>query len=172
MNTLFIALLASVIGPGVLALLLGWQRKNEKHQDYERQDAVAAEAKRSADEVADQAAKAAKLLLDRQDEVAKQAEGVAQLLLAAQQKTTKETAEVARLAAGPGGGTRGRAMVTITYPNGRRRDVFLDGIPRVGERIRTKDGMDGAALVVEHVLYLEAGENGGSTSIIGVRAPH
>jgi len=157
MNVLVIALLASVVGPGILALLLGHQRSKEKSQDYQRQDDVAAEAKRQQDEVAEQARVAARLLSDRQDEIATQADGVARLLLEAQKKTTRETDEVARLAAtGEGVRATGVLMVTISYPNGNRRQVLLADVPRVGENIRLSNGAEDPSLVVEHVLWVQS----------------
>ena len=156
MNTLVIALLASVVGPSILALLLGHQRSKEKRQDYKRQDDVANEAKRQQDEVAEQAKVAAKLLSDRQDEIAKQADGVAKLLLEAQKKTTRETDEVARLAA-TGDVSRGpHLVVTLSYPNGNRQEVLLADVPRVGENVRLSNGAEDPALVVEHVLWVQS----------------
>jgi type II secretory pathway pseudopilin PulG len=151
MNTLIIA----IIGPLLLALLLGWQQTRAKKQDYARQDAVAKEAKRQQDEVAAQAAEAARLLAERQDETAKQAEAVAQLLLEAQKKTTKETDEVARLAAGEGTQRGSMIAITLSYPNGNRQDALLAEVPRVGENIRLSNGADEPWLVVDHVLWLE-----------------
>lgn len=52
METVLVALIASVVGPGLLAIILGHQRKSEKAQDYERQDNVAAEALRQQNEAA------------------------------------------------------------------------------------------------------------------------
>jgi type II secretory pathway pseudopilin PulG len=155
-NSLIVVLIVAIIGPVILSYLSGRQRRKEKEQDYERQDAVATEAKRQQDEVADKAAEAAQLLSDRQDEIAKQAEGVAQLLLAAQQKTTKETAEVARLAA-TSDSVVGPVVLTITlaYPNGNRQEALLAEVPRIGEHIRLSNGADDPWLTVVHVLWVE-----------------
>ena len=160
MSTLYIALIVAVIGPVILSWLQGRQRKAEKEQDYKRQDDVAAEAKRQQDEVAGQAAKAAKLLLDRQDETNKQAENVAKLLLAAQTKTTLGTDEVARLAAGVEGDGRigprpDMVAITLSYPNENRENVLLADVPRVGENIRLSNGAEEPWLTVEHVLWVE-----------------
>ena len=156
MNTLYIALVVAVIGPVILSYLNGKQSKASKEQDYARQDTVAAEALRQQEEVAVQAASAAKLLADRQDEIAHQAEGVAQLLLEAQKKTTKETDEVARLAATAEGVQRGSMIaITLSYPNENRENVLLAEVPRVGENIRVSNAADRPWLVVEHVLWIE-----------------
>lgn len=156
MNTLYIALVVAVIGPVILSALQGKQRKSEKEQDYKRQDDVANEAKRSADEVATQAAKAARLLSDQQAETTKQAENVAKLLLAAQSKTKEGTDEVARLAASSGGvSSKGMVAITLSYPNENREDIFLAEVPRVGENVRLSNGPERPWLVVEHVLWIE-----------------
>lgn len=155
MNTLYIALVVAVVGPVILSYVTGRQRKSEKAQDYERQDNVAAEAKRQQDEVAAQAAEAASLLATRQDEIAEQAERVAQLLLEAQKKTTKETDEVARLAAGEGTQRGSMIAITLSYPNENRENVLLAEVPRVGENIRLSNGAEQPWLTVEHVLWVE-----------------
>jgi hypothetical protein len=76
-----VALIAGVLGPCVLALLTGQQRRAEKKEDYARQDLVAAKAERAADRareaaeaVAEQAAAAAELLLEQNHRVARTAE--------------------------------------------------------------------------------------------------
>ena len=73
MNDLTIALVVAVIGPLILTWLTGRQRAHEKKQDWERQDAVAAEAARQQKEVADQAAEAARLLVKQNELVAETA---------------------------------------------------------------------------------------------------
>lgn len=55
MEIVVVALIAGVLGPGVLAYITGRQRRDEKREDWARQDAVAA-----------QAAEAAALLLENQ----------------------------------------------------------------------------------------------------------
>lgn len=156
MNTLYIALVVAVIGPVILSWLQGRQRKSEKEQDYKRQDDVADEAKRSADEVAAQAAKAAKLLADQQAETTRQAENVAKLLLAAQSKTKEGTDEVARLAAGSDGTVHsGMFTITLSYPNENREDVLLAHVPRIGENIRLRNGAERPWLTVVDVLWVE-----------------
>jgi len=159
MNTIVVAALASVIGPGILAVLLGRQRSKEKRQDYERQDAVADEAKRQQDEVAATAAEAARLLAEQQTETAKQAERVAQLLLAAQEKTTLATDEVARKASAAESASQ--VVIALAYPNGNRMEVLLLEVPRIGENIRLSNGAEEPWLVVDHVLWVE-----------GTRPPH
>jgi len=64
------------------------QIRQGKEQDYDRQDAVAA-----------QAAEAARLLAERQDAIEKKAIETARLLLTAQKESIERTDEVARLAA-------------------------------------------------------------------------
>jgi hypothetical protein len=87
--------LAAVVGPLLLARRLDRQQRRSKVEDYARQDAVIAKA----DAVAEQAAEAARLLLERQDagaarqaEVAAQAAVAAELLLDANQKAAETAA--------------------------------------------------------------------------------
>jgi len=80
-ETVLVALVVSVIAPSVLAWLTGRQRQADKAQDWAREDAVAA-----------QAAKAAKLLLDRQEADARKREEAAALLLEANERVAR-TAE-------------------------------------------------------------------------------
>lgn len=74
MDTLAVALLVAVIGPLLLSWLNGRQRKVEKREDYVRQDEIA----NRATEVAEQAKKAAVLLVEDNRRVAKTAAAAAQ----------------------------------------------------------------------------------------------
>ncbi len=49
-------------------------------------------------------------------------------------------------------------LVILLYPDGQRKEVILAGVPRVGETIRLRSPC--APLVVEHVLWMESGNNG------------
>ena len=82
MDTLLVALVVAVIGPVLLAYLTNRSRRQDKQEDWARQDAVAA-----------QAAEAARLLLERQDAVAAQAREAARLLLDSNERVA-ETAAV------------------------------------------------------------------------------
>jgi hypothetical protein len=46
-------------------------------------------------------------------------------------------------------------VVTLSYPNGQRREVLLAGVPREGEHIRLSNGADTPSLVVDQVLWME-----------------
>ncbi len=87
MSTLWLGLIAvfsSVTAPLILVMLTNRQRREEKREDWDRQDAVAA-----------QAAKAAELLLGAQEAAAGKAEEAAELLVNAQAETIRKTDEVA-----------------------------------------------------------------------------
>jgi hypothetical protein len=88
---------ASIVGPTLLSVLTARQRRNERREDYARQDAVAAAAE---EREARQEAAAR--------EVAVQAAEAAELLLAAQRATTARTDEVARVAAESAARTDGK----------------------------------------------------------------
>jgi hypothetical protein len=58
-------------------------------------------------------------------------------------------------------------LVILLYPDGQRREVILEGIPRMGETIRLRCG---DVLNVEHVLHMEAsGHEREPTALISVR---
>jgi hypothetical protein len=80
MNTIAVVLIAAVIGPVLMTLLTGRQRRAEKAEDYKREDLVADR------------------LLKRQEAAEAQRQKDARLLLAAQEETIRGTNEVARLA--------------------------------------------------------------------------
>lgn len=71
---------SGIISPLLLALLINRNRRAEKQEDYKRQD-----------DVATQAAEAAKLLAARQDDAAAKAAEAATLLLAANERVAKDT---------------------------------------------------------------------------------
>jgi chemotaxis response regulator CheB len=81
-----IALFSSVTAPLILTLLTGRQRRAEKEQDYAREDAVA-----------EQAAKAAKLLLDSQKETRLAAEKVARVAAEAATSTDMQLERIHKL---------------------------------------------------------------------------
>jgi hypothetical protein len=76
-DIVWVALIASVVGPGLLAFLTNRSRRAEKKEDWIRQDAVAAEAKRQQDEVANKASEAAELLLAAQERTIRATDQVA-----------------------------------------------------------------------------------------------
>ena len=79
--TTIIVALAAVAGAGLPTWLAGRQRREEKEQDWARQDAVAA-----------QAAEAARLLEERQDETERRAAEVASQLRVANTLVTQQNA--------------------------------------------------------------------------------
>jgi hypothetical protein len=50
--------------------------------------------------------------------------------------------------------------------------VLLAGVPRKGEQIRLPNGIDGPALVVEHVLWMGAPDTSNEPDVIVVVRPH
>lgn len=46
--------------------------------------------------------------------------------------------------------------MVLNYPGGQSQDVLLAGVPRIGDRIQLRNGMQSPALVVEQVLWTEA----------------
>lgn len=62
--------------------------------------------------------------------------------------------------------------VTLSHPNGQRQEVLLAGVPRVGDHIRLKNGLPVPALVVEHVLWMEATGGAVEPGVIVVVRPH
>ena len=56
MDAVWVALIVAVIGPALLSWLTGRQRRAERREDYERQDAVAAKVEEAAQAAADAAA--------------------------------------------------------------------------------------------------------------------
>jgi len=79
MEVILVALIVSVIAPIMVAYLTNKQNRANKQMDWDRQDAVAREAKRQQNEVAAQAATAADLLLQAQRETASRTEEVARV---------------------------------------------------------------------------------------------
>lgn len=57
--------------------------------------------------------------------------------------------------------------VIVSYPNGQQQEVLLAGVPRVGERVRLRNGAPSPQLIVEYVLWVE-GEREPQV-IVGVR---
>jgi len=84
MSTLWLGLIAvfsSITAPLILVLLTNWQRRKEREEQWERDDAVAA-----------QAAEAAELLRKAQEAAAAQAEEAAALLLDANERVAETSA--------------------------------------------------------------------------------
>jgi hypothetical protein len=50
-------------------------------------------------------------------------------------------------------------LITLSYPNGRTREVALPEVPRVGDYIQPKDDVHLPSLIVEHVLWVEGDED-------------
>ncbi len=108
-SSIIVAIIVAIIAPAVMALLTGRQLRQGKEADWKRQDAVADQAAvaaelllerqdavaHKADLVAVQAAEAAKLLLERQDAVADQAAVAAELLVVANERVAKSAEEQA-----------------------------------------------------------------------------
>lgn len=62
--------------------------------------------------------------------------------------------------------------VTLSFPNGVRRDVLLSGVPRVGEQIRLRASQpNDSALLVQHVLWVEGGNGTGDPEVVVVVRP-
>jgi hypothetical protein len=108
------AIFASITAPLILAHRTEKLHREDRAEDYRRQDEVASRVQAAADalqekqgEIAAQAQVAAALLAERQDESAGKAQEAADLLLAAQRATIKRTDEVARLA------ERGQALSLV-----------------------------------------------------------
>lgn len=104
--TALVALMTSVVSPILLSYLTGMQRRQERRDDYARQDMVAARAEKAVVDAAHQQTETARLLAQRQneaarkaDEVAAQAAQAATLLLEQQQLTNAKADEVAGKAA-------------------------------------------------------------------------
>ncbi len=56
--------------------------------------------------------------------------------------------------------------VCLVFPNGRRQEVILSGVPRVGEGIRLENGNQGtSSLMVEYVMW-EEGIGGHEPSVL------
>jgi hypothetical protein len=154
------AVFVSTVSLIILSMLNTRQMRKGKEEDYARQDKLDAERKlndkrleEKAQEVADTAAEAAKLLLEAQrttkqgtDEVARQAE--------------KDSSPAAYPL---------RSLVTVTYPNGQSQEVLLADVPRQGDRIRLNNGPTTPSLIVEHVLWME-GRRGAEPTIVIVVA--
>jgi hypothetical protein len=90
-DVLVSVLVAAIVaaGPSILAVVTYRQRRQEKAEDWARQDLVAdrvTEAAAAAEDVATQAATAARLLLERQDAAEAQRAVAADLLVAANER--------------------------------------------------------------------------------------
>ena len=59
-------------------------------------------------------------------------------------------------------------MVTLSFPNGRTREVLLAGVPREGETIRLANGVEAPSLIVEHVLWNEGSDRGEEPTVLVV----
>jgi hypothetical protein len=69
-QALLIALLATVISPSILAIITNVFRRIEKREDWKREDKKEKEKAEKAEEVAKQAERAAKLLLESNERIA------------------------------------------------------------------------------------------------------
>jgi hypothetical protein len=96
LTVILVAMIAGVLGPGVLAYITGRQRRSEKLDDYARQDKVAAEAAAAAQNLQISQAALAQQAADASTLAATQAAEAARLLVvsnAAQATAAKETSE-------------------------------------------------------------------------------
>jgi len=105
-SAVVVALIVSVLSPMILSVLTARQHRAEKREDYARQDQVAAQAAEAArlllerqDTLAAKAAEAARVLTVRSEEVAAQAAEAARLLLDRQNDAAARAAETARILA-------------------------------------------------------------------------
>lgn len=95
-QVIFVALIASIFAPLILATVTGRQQRMSKQQDWDRQDEL---AKRAEDAAKKLAGETAATLVASQQETAAAVTETASKLLASQQKSIERTDEVARLAA-------------------------------------------------------------------------
>lgn len=56
--------------------------------------------------------------------------------------------------------------VTLSMTGERRMQILFAGVPRVGESIRLSNGLGSRTLVVEHVLWMEACDDGLEPDVI------
>jgi hypothetical protein len=57
-------------------------------------------------------------------------------------------------------------VVVLSYPGGQSQDVLLSGVPRVGDRIQLRNGVQSPSLVVEQVLWTEASRGDAEPGVI------
>jgi len=81
LTLIIVAMIAGVLGPGVLAYITGRQRRSEKLDDYARQDKVAGEAAIAAKNLQDSQAALAAQAAEASNTAARQAAEAARLLV-------------------------------------------------------------------------------------------
>ena len=70
---------------------------------------------------------------------------------------------------GPNEGRLPLVDVILTYPNGQQQQVTLAGVPRTGDHVRITENLLGApSLIVDLVLWLEAGEGRAYPTVVCV----
>jgi len=64
-------------------------------------------------------------------------------------------------------------VVTLSYPNGQRREVLLAGVPRTNEHIRLVNGVPSdPSLVVDQVLWMEREGDQPEPTVLIIVHPH
>jgi len=158
LNSLVIGL-AIVIGPIIGTLLINRQLNNQRRQlavekveDRKREDAIRKEENEQKEAVAEEA-------LRQQKEVANTAERAAQLLAESNKANVRRTDEVAKQLAGEATAVAqayGIPVVISYVETGQREDVLLSNVPRIGERVRLRNGAGAPSVIVEDVVWMEA----------------